>query len=140
MINATLKDLSPDLAPIRNRELDRQRVAERLSTTLAFDGVNTKRRDTAKYSLGDFVLIHRDSEMHKTKSDYEFMGPYEITRCFENGRYELKKVGSNVVTKAAKEQLRLWPKQWQLDCDMEHLLAMLEADESDANVSTGEVV
>lgn len=67
-------------------------------------------------SVDDFVVMHRDSEMHKNKLAYAFLGLYEVIRSMVSHRLVLKKVGSNVVTKAAKEQLRLWPANWSLTC------------------------
>jgi len=51
--------------------------------------------------------MYRDSEMHKNKLAYEFLGPYVVICILAGDRFQLKKVGSNIVTKAAKEQLRL---------------------------------
>lgn len=73
LIQAVLKNVSADLTLIRNRSLDRQRVAQKLSSTRVPDDVNRKRKDTVKFNLGDFVLMHRDSQMHISKSDYEFL-------------------------------------------------------------------
>ncbi|XP_044764519.1 uncharacterized protein LOC123321080 [Coccinella septempunctata] len=128
LIQALLKNVSKDLSSIRNRDLDRQRVAEKLSSTRDLNDVNKRRRDNVQYSPGDFVLMHRDSQMHISKSDYEFLGPYEVVNCLDNGRYEIKKVGTNIVTKAAKEQLRRWPIQWALNVDMNEVLDFLESE------------
>ncbi|CAH1964857.1 unnamed protein product [Acanthoscelides obtectus] len=105
MVQAVLKDVSKDLTPLRNRDLDRQRLANRLFVAQD-SNTEQKRRDKVQFSVGDFVLMHRDSQMPISTSDYEFLGPYEVIKCLENGRYEIKKVGTTIVTKAAKEQLR----------------------------------
>ncbi|XP_044766176.1 uncharacterized protein LOC123322299 [Coccinella septempunctata] len=128
LIQALLKNVSKDLSSIRNQDLDRRRVAEKLSSTRDLNDVNKRRRDNVQYSPGDFVLMHRDSQMHISKSDYEFLGPYEVVNCLDNGRYEIKKVGTNIVTKAAKEQLRRWPTQWALNVDMNEVLDFLESE------------
>ncbi|KAK9876337.1 hypothetical protein WA026_012645 [Henosepilachna vigintioctopunctata] len=73
--------------------------------------------------------MHQDSQMHIRKSDYEFLGHYEIVYCLENGRYDIKKVGTNIMTKAAKEQLRRWPAQWPVSCDMNAILEFLEKED-----------
>lgn len=70
---------------------------------------NFKRRNPIQISVGDFIAMHRNSEMHKNKFPYEFLESYEVIRSMAGDWFELKKVGSNIVTKAAKEQLRLWP-------------------------------
>lgn len=124
-----LKNVSKDLVPKRNRHLDRQRcVAETLFLTRDTIDFNRKTRDYFQYSPGDFVLMHRDFQMHISKSDYEFHGPYEVMNCLKKGRYEIKKVGTNVVTKAAKEQLRPWLIQWSLNVDMKEILDFLESE------------
>lgn len=108
--------MSKDVAPVRNRELDRKRVAERLSRTPNFEGINRKRRYHVQYRLGDFVLMHRDSQMHISKIKYKYLEPYEVLTCSDNGRYEIKKAGASVTTMAAKKQLRRRPTQWSLNC------------------------
>ena len=50
--------------------------------------------------------------MLKSKTDYEFFGPYEVVRCLDCGRFELEKMGASVVTQTPKEQLRRWPTNW----------------------------
>ena len=52
---------------------------------------------------GDVVLMHWDSTMHKSKANYEFMGPYEIVGLTSKGR----RLGKNLIAKAVKEQLRM---------------------------------
>ncbi|KAK9878743.1 hypothetical protein WA026_023674 [Henosepilachna vigintioctopunctata] len=107
LIQAVLKNISHNLTPIRNREVDRERVTEKLfARSENTYGVNRRRRDNINYWPGDFVLMHRDFQMHISKSDYVFLGPYEFGNCSENGRYDIKKVGTNIMTKVAKEQLR----------------------------------
>ena len=126
LIQSLLTDLAPDLTPVRNRTLDRERVAEALNRGVTELSINKRRRDTITFGIGDFVLMHRDSKMHASKTNYEFMGPYEVLACLPNERYELKKVGSNITTKAAKEQLRRWPTEWSLNCDGEYLTSLFE--------------
>lgn len=74
------------------------------------------------------VLLHRASKLHASKTDFEFMGPYEVISITNEGRYELKRVGvtRHKIIKAAKEQLRLWPKDWSLGADLGDLLDLLE--------------
>lgn len=43
--------------------------------------------------------MRRNSQIHISKSDYKFLGPYEIVKCLKNGRYDIKKIGTNIVTK-----------------------------------------
>jgi hypothetical protein len=134
LIQAALNDLTPDLSPVRNMKLDRQRVAERLKPNVNDENkLNQKRRDKARYVVGNFVLLHRASKLHASKSDFEYMGPYEIVNITEEGRYDLRKLGPGrkTIVKAAKEQLRLWPVDWSLGTDLEDLLITLDgADES----------
>ncbi|CAH2015095.1 unnamed protein product [Acanthoscelides obtectus] len=49
MIQAVLKNVSMDLTPLRNRELDRQRLAERLSVVQNCDNANKRRRDNVQF-------------------------------------------------------------------------------------------
>lgn len=132
LIQAVLDDLSKDLTPVRNLEIDRQRVRERLqakaSTNIA--ELNKKRRDTVEFKVGDHVLLHRASKLHASKSNFEFMGPYRIVNVTNEGRYELKRVGTgrHKIVKAAKEQLRVWPTDWSLATDVTDLLDYLERD------------
>ncbi|CAH1379986.1 hypothetical protein MTP99_003829 [Tenebrio molitor] len=134
LIQAALNDLTPDLSPVRNMKLDRQRVAERLKPNVNDENkLNQKRRDNARYVVGNFVLLHRASKLHASKSDFEYMGPYEIVNITEEGRYDLRKLGPGrkTIVKAAKEQLRVWPVDWSLGTDLEDLLITLDsADES----------
>ncbi|CAG9772367.1 unnamed protein product [Ceutorhynchus assimilis] len=72
--------------------------------------------------------MHRDETMHKGKLNYEFQGPFEVMGITSEGRYELRRVGKTTITKAAKEQLREWPKDWSLTMDLPELLDVLEND------------
>lgn len=101
--------------------MDRERVGKALANTNDFFSVNAKRRDNINYSPRDFVLVHRDSQMHISNIDYEFLGPYEVLKVLGR-RYELKNVGSNMITKAAKKQMRPWPTNWVVTQDMEKLI------------------
>ncbi|KAH0821402.1 hypothetical protein GEV33_001389 [Tenebrio molitor] len=90
LIRAALNDLACDLSPVRNSQADRERVREKLQNAKSteIDNLNKKRRDHVKYSVGDFVLLHR----------------------------------------ASKEQLRLWPNEWNVAAEMSELLDMLDVD------------
>ncbi|KAK9881243.1 hypothetical protein WA026_015361 [Henosepilachna vigintioctopunctata] len=127
LIQAVLINISQDLTPIRNREEDRERFTEKLFARCENTNVVKRRekRDNIYYSPRDFVLMHRDSQMHISKSDHEFLGPYEVVNCLEKGRYDIK----NIMTKAAKGQLRLWPTQWSVSCDMNAILQFLEQED-----------
>lgn len=66
--------------------------------------------------MGDVVLVHRDSIMHKSKQNYEHMEPYEndfVSPSFRNSndRIAKEKRYENLITKAVKEQLRSWPSE-----------------------------
>jgi hypothetical protein len=139
LIQAALNDLSHDLTPVRNLELDRRRMAERLRPNPeTCEGLNKKRRDTVHYSVGDFVLLHRSSKLHTSKSAFELMGPYEVMNITDKGRYELKRVGpaKKHFIKAAKEQLRWWPVDWSLATEMTDLLTFLELeDDTEGNAT-----
>ena len=50
-----------------------------------------------------------------------------------------KKVGTNILTKAAKEQLRKWPSQWSLCCDMKEILEFLETDNENGRLAICEM-
>lgn len=58
--------------------------------------LNQKRRYTIQYAVGDFVLIHRASKLHISKSKFVFLGPYEIMIILKENRYELKWVGAYI--------------------------------------------
>jgi reverse transcriptase-like protein/integrase-like protein/aspartyl protease len=127
LIQNLLKNLSTDLRPIRNLQLDRNRVKERLDLAASKQiKANEKRTDTSRFAVGDFVLMHRDEKMHQGKLKYEFQGPYEIVGITPEGRYELRRVGKTLVTKAAKEQLRQWPSDWSLTLNIPDLLEELD--------------
>lgn len=131
LIQAALNDLSQDLTPVRNLTADRQRVRERLQASSSSLGkLNKERRDNIKYSVGDFVLLHRASRLHVSKTNFEFLGPYEIRGITKEGRYELKRVGArkHKIIKAAKEQLRFWPAEWSVSSEMDKLLELLDAE------------
>lgn len=127
LIQKVLEDLATDMQPIRNLNIDRQRVKSRLDeATNKPLQANKLRRNTLSFEKGDFVLMHRDEQMHKSKLKYEFQGPYEVVGITPEGRYELRRVGKQLITKAAKEQLRKWPTDWSLAMDMSQLLEDLE--------------
>jgi len=130
LIQSLVKDLSHDLQPVRNLELDRKRVRAELEkgSVRTQEKLNAKRRDQIEYKVGDFVLLHRDSRLHASKINFEFIGPYEIMNITDEGRYELKRlgVGQHKIVKAAKEQLRHWPKEWSQSANIGELLDFLE--------------
>jgi len=106
LIQAVFKNLSQDLGPIHNRELDQHRVADTLgSETFNAENTNSKRRNSMKISvdvfLHSFNLTYRDSEIHKNKLAYEFLELYEVIRILARDRFQLKSADSNIVTKAA---------------------------------------
>ncbi|KAJ3626841.1 hypothetical protein MTP99_017309 [Tenebrio molitor] len=109
-IRAALNDLACDLSPVRNLQADRERVREKLQNAKSteIDNLNKKRRDHVKYSVG----------------------PYEIMNITDQDRYELKRVGArkHKIIKAAKEQLRLWPNEWNMAAEMSELLDMPDVD------------
>ncbi|KAL1510087.1 hypothetical protein ABEB36_004742 [Hypothenemus hampei] len=115
-------------------QADRQRIRERLdATTRRPLSENTKRRDTIQYAVGEFVLMHRSDKMHKSKLHYEFQGLFEIVGITPDHRYELRRVGKTVITKAVKEQLRRWPTDWSLSVDMPDLLEFIENDSKEGD-------
>jgi hypothetical protein len=69
LIRAALNDLACDLSPVRNLQADRERVREKLQNAKSteIDNLNKKRRDHVKYSVGDFVLLHRASRCMPVK-------------------------------------------------------------------------
>ncbi len=132
LIQAVVNNLGQDVTPVRNLQVDRERVRERLQTQSHEEiaALNTKRRDQVRYSVGDFVLLHRSSKMHASKTDFEYMGPYEIVHITNEGRYELKRVGArkHKIVKAAKEQLRLWPSEWSIAANMGEILDLIDTE------------
>jgi hypothetical protein len=128
---AVLSDLSHDLHPVRNLEADRNRVRERLQRNASdHEELNRRRRDNVQFPVGSFVLLHRQRKLHASKSNLEFLGPYEVVAITDEGRYELKRVGvrKHKIVKAAKEQLRLWPSEWTVAAEMSDLLDLLDAE------------
>lgn len=57
------------------------------------------------------------------------MRPYEIVGVTKGDRYEIRRLGKNLITKAPKEQLHMWPTEWSVGCGMDDLLNFLETDE-----------
>lgn len=47
----------------------------------------------------------------------------------ENGPYEIRNFGTNIITKATKEQLRAWPLQCSLSCDIKEIIELLETED-----------
>lgn len=109
--------------------MDRQREADKLNSgNMNYNKVN--QRDTLQYSVGNFVLRHRNSQMHISKSEYNFLAAYEILMCLSNDRcYEIRKV----VTKASNEQLRSWSIDSSISCDMHKILDYLDSRTDDGN-------
>uniref|UniRef100_A0A0A9X1Z8 RNA-directed DNA polymerase n=1 Tax=Lygus hesperus TaxID=30085 RepID=A0A0A9X1Z8_LYGHE len=129
LLQSLLRNLDSDLSTVRNRRLDRERVARLMNSAQDSSDVNSKRRDTQEFAVGNFVLMHKDKTLHNSKLNYTFLGPYEVISCLPRGRYGLKKVGTRFVTKAAKEQLRRWPTDWSLMCDIGDLLDSMQDEE-----------
>lgn len=129
LVQSLVQHLAEDIRPIRNLKADREKVRKALDASgNSATTINAKRRDSIQFKVGDIVLMHRDSTMHKSKLLYEFMGPYEIISVTTEGRYEIRRLGKNAITKAAKEQLRLWPSDWSVACEMDQLLEFLESE------------
>jgi hypothetical protein len=130
LVQSMVQNLTDDVRPIRNINADRELVRKALKENSPnLSAVNTRRRNTARYNVGDVVLMHRDSTMHKSKQEYQFLRPYEIISVTPEGRFDIRRFGRNaIITKAAKEQLRLWPKDWSVALDMDDLLEFLEAE------------
>lgn len=124
--------MADDIRPVRNLKADRERVRRALDqNTPDLSKINAGRRNNLEFKVGDIVLMHRDSTMHKSKLNYEMLGPYEIVSITKHGRYEIKRLGKNLITKAAKEQLRLWPVEWSVGYDAEELLELFEIENID---------
>lgn len=85
LVQALIKHLSEDIRPIRNLNVDREKVRKALGNSGNLESANTKRRDTVQYKVGDIVLMHRDSTVHKSKLNYEFLGPYEVVSVTPEG-------------------------------------------------------
>nr|CAI5837537.1 unnamed protein product [Callosobruchus analis] len=77
--------------------------------------------------------MHRDDKMHQGQLKYEFQGHFEVRGTTLVGRCELKRVGKNTITKAAKEQLRKWPTDWSLSVDLTGLLDALDDNDDDVD-------
>lgn len=92
LIREVVADLSTDLTPLRSREVDRQRVAERLAAVnrKTISQANSKRRDTFQVAVGDFVLLYRTSELHNSKLNFELLGPFEVIQALDHDRFLLK--------------------------------------------------
>ena len=133
LLQSLLRNLDSDISILRNRRLDRERISQTMNSGPNPTNVNSMRRDTLQFSVGDFVLLHKDKTLHNSKLRYRFLGPYEVTSCLPRGRYELKKVGTRFTTKAAKEQLRRWPTDWSLMCDTKDLLDFMQDDEEEGS-------
>lgn len=90
LIQNLLNNLSTDLQPISDLKLDRMRISENLDLSTK-DRLRTieKRRNNQNFKIGDFVLMHRDDQMHQGKLSYEFQSPYEILNITPEGRYEM---------------------------------------------------
>jgi hypothetical protein len=115
-----VQNLTDDIRPIRNINADRELVRKALKENSPnLSAVNTRRRNNVQYNVGDVVLMHRDSIMHKSKQ-----GPYEIISVTPEGRFEIRRLGRNAITKAAKEP----PKDWSVALDVDDLLEFLEAE------------
>jgi hypothetical protein len=108
LVQSMVQNLTDDIRPIRNINADRELVRKALKENSPnLSAVNTRRRNNVQYNVGDVVLMHRDSIMHKSKQ-----GPYEIISVTPEGRFEIRRLGRNAITKAAKEQLRPWLLIW----------------------------
>ncbi|CAH1972124.1 unnamed protein product [Acanthoscelides obtectus] len=61
-------------------------------------------------------------------------------RTMEDPTCVIKKVGTTIITKEAKEQLRSWPVKWSSDVDMGDILEFLEAEEEPDSACAAEGV
>lgn len=75
-----MKILSSGLSSIQNKNSDHAWVKQRHlhEASRRYLMVNTRWKDTANLSIGDFVLMHRDNIMYQGKVKYEFLGSYEV--------------------------------------------------------------
>lgn len=70
---------------------------------------NKRRKEPAKYNVGDLVAIKRTQGNAKLAS--KFIGPYEITKTKRNNRYDVKKIGhfdGPIQTSTAADYMKLW--------------------------------
>ncbi|CAG9773238.1 unnamed protein product [Ceutorhynchus assimilis] len=118
-----------------NRDYDLRRKRPLTCYNCGKDGNIQKfcieRKDTDK------PKILAPTSYSKSSNTTANLGPYEIMGITSEGRYEIKRVGKSLVTKDAKEQLRIWPSDWSMTMDMEELLEDLENDSamSDDNIN-----
>nr|CAH7726564.1 unnamed protein product [Callosobruchus chinensis] len=77
--------------------------------------------------------MHGDDKMLQEKLKYEFQGPFEVMGTTPEGHNDLKRVGKNTITKAAKEQLRKWPTDWSLSVDLTDLLDALDNNDDEVD-------
>ena len=96
------------------RDMQREAAKERiermqLENRRAYD---RKRKEPTAHQVGDLVSILRTQGGGGLKIKFKFLGPYIITKCNQNERYEVRKVNRGVEgpreTTTAADTMRPW--------------------------------
>lgn len=53
-----------------------------------------------QYQVGDVLLMYRDSIVHKSKLNYEFMRSYEFVSLTSKDLYKMRWLGKNAINNA----------------------------------------
>lgn len=79
---------------------------------------NKKRKESYQYKEGDLVAIKRTRFGPELKLKPKFLGPYKVTKCKRNDRYDVEKVESSsegsTNTSSSADQMKRWPDQSEL--------------------------
>lgn len=117
-INALVRDITVGgSTPNREawRELRRQRAEERLARNQSDQDarVNRSRKAPRAFAVSDMVFVKKSSQA-TSKLDSGIRGPYRVTSCLPNGRYELQLIAGSYgkTTQAAAEYMLPWDGEW----------------------------
>lgn len=71
---------------------------------------NKQRKETARFNIGDKVVVQDTQKAGSSKLGSKYLGPYIILKVIDNDRCMLKRLNkkSQVTKVAAHEQLRYW--------------------------------
>lgn len=128
-IQALLNLTKPDSIHRLDREDDYRRAHENLqaSANKQKEQFDRKRRDTTQIAVGTFVVAMNNT-CRKPRIDNHFAGPYKVIETISGDRYRVVRIGAPQERKMfAKDQLRVWPKEWTAD-DLEFLFEQTRED------------
>lgn len=103
-----------------NREIIREQAKEHILKIQEENrrGFNKKRKKSFEYMEGDLVAIKRTQFGPGLKLKPKYLGPYKVTKCKRNDRYDVEKDDPSaegpIKTSSSADQMKKWPELGEL--------------------------